>query len=387
VYNFPKSGFGPGGGLNAFSPQDEPDRKHRAQDPRLENKDTINMTRRLLLLLALGCLTLPPTRSVLAQETTVKAVLFYNPNCGACKTVINETLPPLMLKHDKALLIFTVDVTNPEGKSLYEAALAALSVPAEQNGVPLLIVEGTYLSGLTSIQNQFPGLIDATLGSGGSDWPAIPGLEAALQKAGFTRAPASLGEKFLNDQPANSLAVIVLGMLFLSLVFSILITFRPAPKFMDSVPAWLFPVLLLIGMSVASYLTYTELTQSEVFCGGISNCTAVQESQYSKLLGVISVGEFGLIGYLMVGLASILYRRTRGMPRTIAAIAVFGFAVFGVSFSIYLTFLEPFVIGATCLWCLTSALIMALVLPLTTRAVRDVLQPYTQSVPGTAAGG
>jgi len=145
--------------------------------------------------------------------------------------------------------------------------------------------------------------------------------------------------------------------------------------------------LLLIGMSVAAYLTYTELTKSEVFCGGISNCTAVQESQYSKLLGILSVGEFGIAGYILIGLAWIFHRKAHGMRKTIAAIAMFGFAVFGVSFSIYLTFLEPFVIGATCLWCLTSALIMGLVLPLTTGSVRDVLQPFTQSGAGAASGG
>ena len=37
----------------------------------------------------------------------------------------------------------------------------------------------------------------------------------------------------------------------------------------------------------------------------------------------------------------------------------------GVLFSIYLTFLEPFVIGATCLWCLSSATIMTLLFLLT----------------------
>jgi uncharacterized membrane protein len=31
-------------------------------------------------------------------------------------------------------------------------------------------------------------------------------------------------------------------------------------------------------------------------------------------------------------------------------------------FSIYLTFLEPFVIGATCIWCLTSAVIITLIM-------------------------
>ena len=33
----------------------------------------------------------------------------------------------------------------------------------------------------------------------------------------------------------------------------------------------------------------------------------------------------------------------------------------GTLFSIYLTFLEPFVIGATCAWCITSALVMTLI--------------------------
>ena len=34
----------------------------------------------------------------------------------------------------------------------------------------------------------------------------------------------------------------------------------------------------------------------------------------------------------------------------------------GTLFSIYLTVLEPFVIGATCLWCLSSAVIMTVIM-------------------------
>ena len=37
-------------------------------------------------------------------------------------------------------------------------------------------------------------------------------------------------------------------------------------------------------------------------------------------------------------------------------------AIFGVVFSAYLTFLEPFVIGASCFWCLTSAVWMLTIL-------------------------
>jgi uncharacterized membrane protein len=36
--------------------------------------------------------------------------------------------------------------------------------------------------------------------------------------------------------------------------------------------------------------------------------------------------------------------------------------VVGTLFSIYLTFLEPFVIGATCAWCLTSAVLMTVLM-------------------------
>jgi uncharacterized membrane protein len=53
--------------------------------------------------------------------------------------------------------------------------------------------------------------------------------------------------------------------------------------------------------------------------------------------------------------------------------------VAGTLFSIYLTFLEPFVIGATCAWCLASAIIMTLLLwiiaPLGRQALWLFLQP------------
>ena len=39
-----------------------------------------------------------------------------------------------------------------------------------------------------------------------------------------------------------------------------------------------------------------------------------------------------------------------------------GMSVVGTAFSAYLTFLEPFVIGASCGWCLTSAVLMLMLL-------------------------
>jgi uncharacterized membrane protein len=335
------------------------------------------MVRRIGLLIIVTLLLFSAV-PVQAKVPSVNAVLFYDPGIEDCKQLINNILPPLLVQYDPSLLIFTVDITKPEGGSLYQAAIASLGIPQGEQSVPLMIIGDKYFSGLPSIQSQFPPLVEQDIARGGTQWPTFPGLMDALQKAGLSSKPLTPRDKFLADQPANSLAVIVLAGLILSLIFSILITFRSAPKYLESIPEWVFPALLILGLGVAAYLSYTELTRSEVFCGGISHCQAVQDSQYSKILGVISIGEFGVIGYCLIGLSWIVHRFSRGMQKEIASIAMFGFAVFGVSFSIYLTFLEPFVIGATCLWCLTSAIIMGLVLPLTTNPVRSAI---LESVP------
>jgi uncharacterized membrane protein len=48
-------------------------------------------------------------------------------------------------------------------------------------------------------------------------------------------------------------------------------------------------------------------------------------------------------------------------------------ALFGTVFSIYLTYLELFVIKAVCIWCLSSAVIMALLMLLTLPAATQWL--------------
>jgi uncharacterized membrane protein len=51
-------------------------------------------------------------------------------------------------------------------------------------------------------------------------------------------------------------------------------------------------------------------------------------------------------------------------------------AFFGTLFSLYLTYLEPFVIKAVCMWCLSSAAIITLLLLLNVGpAVQDFNAP------------
>jgi uncharacterized membrane protein len=129
--------------------------------------------------------------------------------------------------------------------------------------------------------------------------------------------------------------------------------------------AWMDAALLILsvaGLGVALYLTYVETRAVAAVCGPIGDCNAVQSSSYSKLFGVLPVGLLGALGYVAILAAWLWGRFGAGRLSDYAPLAVHGLAVFGTLFSIYLTFLELFVIRAVCMWCLSSAAIMALVM-------------------------
>jgi uncharacterized membrane protein len=73
----------------------------------------------------------------------------------------------------------------------------------------------------------------------------------------------------------------------------------------------------------------------------------------------------GLLGYAAILIVWIVARFGHGPLAGLAWSALLAMTLFGTLFSIYLTFLEPFVIGATCAWRLTSAVVMTALLALT----------------------
>jgi len=80
----------------------------------------------------------------------------------------------------------------------------------------------------------------------------------------------------------------------------------------------------------------------------------VQQSQYATIFG-IHIGILGIVGYALLLGGWIVARKGKGRLAYFGAVVSAAIAAGGTLFSIYLTFLEPFVIGATCMWCLTSA--------------------------------
>lgn len=130
-------------------------------------------------------------------------------------------------------------------------------------------------------------------------------------------------------------------------------------------PDWLVAALAAAALLVAGYLAATKLAGgSALFCSAGSGCDVVQASRYAVFLGLPTAlwgaGLYAAIG----GLA--LARLTVG--RWLAA---FLLAVAAASFSLYLTYLELFVLRAVCAYCvLSAALALALVAVLLARRPR-----------------
>jgi uncharacterized membrane protein/glutaredoxin len=161
-----------------------------------------------------------------------------------------------------------------------------------------------------------------------------------------------------SSQPfVTPLAAVVLVALLAALV-SLLVS----PRAVMKLPNWMLPVVTIAGIGVAAYLAHIEVSQAEAYCGLVGNCNVVQQSLYARLFGVLPIGILGIVGYLAILLIWLVKQFGSQHLAATSQAGLLVMSLFGVAFSIYLTFLEPFIIGATCIWCLTSAIIMVLVM-------------------------
>ncbi|HEX5850677.1 MAG TPA: vitamin K epoxide reductase family protein [Rubrobacter sp.] len=125
--------------------------------------------------------------------------------------------------------------------------------------------------------------------------------------------------------------------------------------------------LAVVGVLISAYLTWTHFAGLTPVCTGSGEgCQTVQSSRYASLLG-IPVAVLGLVAY-------------GGLVFSVAVWAEIGIflsfliSLVGTLFSVYLTYLEVFIIGALCQWCLASAVIMVAALVCATLAVLPLLR-------------
>jgi len=114
-------------------------------------------------------------------------------------------------------------------------------------------------------------------------------------------------------------------------------------------------VLSGIGIALAIYLTYIHYTGLSPLCSTGGSCETVQTSIYSKLSGV-PVALMGLIGYILIFGSLIIKQSER--TRLITTVLTLG----GFTFSAYLTYRELYSIHAICEWCVSSAIILTILM-------------------------
>ena len=127
--------------------------------------------------------------------------------------------------------------------------------------------------------------------------------------------------------------------------------------------------LATFGIGVATYIAIADSGGGSPVCvGGSHGCQTVADSAYSHLAGV-NIAIFGIGGYVLLLAAAIL----RG---DLARMGGFAISLLGFGYSVYLTYLELFVIDAVCQWCVASAILMTILFAVNaTRMVRYVGRP------------
>jgi len=117
---------------------------------------------------------------------------------------------------------------------------------------------------------------------------------------------------------------------------------------------WAVAALALIGAGIAGYLTYTRLRGFPPVCP-TSGCEIVQNSPYSKLIG-IPVALLGFLTYLSIFATTVVrHPLAKQVGVTIVLVAL--------GFNAYLLYIQEHEIGRYCTWCVSNEIVSAILAP------------------------
>ncbi|MFL5500576.1 MAG: vitamin K epoxide reductase family protein [Gemmatimonadaceae bacterium] len=129
--------------------------------------------------------------------------------------------------------------------------------------------------------------------------------------------------------------------------------------------------LALAGIFISLYLTLYKLgIIGELSCS-IGSCETVNTSKWSRFLG-LPVAAWGLLFYLDVFAVALVGTFPRFEDERVISVVLATQAAIGVLFSAWLTYLELGVIHAICIWCVTSACIVTLILIVSLIDLREI---------------
>ena len=129
--------------------------------------------------------------------------------------------------------------------------------------------------------------------------------------------------------------------------------------------------LAILGLLVSIYMTVFKITSNDNMCVGSKDCSVVNASKYSEVNG-IPVAVVGVVGYLSI-LGIHWFERKNDFFKTNGSMLLFGIALIGFFFTVWLIYVEITLLKAYCPFCITSQVTMTLIFILS--LVRVIRQP------------
>lgn len=129
--------------------------------------------------------------------------------------------------------------------------------------------------------------------------------------------------------------------------------------------------LALAGIVVSSVSLHHHYGTSQTnYCdfGASFNCDIVNRSIYSTILGVPDA-LIGILGYAALLALATVYRAKSEAPAMLLIASVAG-----LSFALYLTYVEAFVLATWCILCLSSLSLMILITGLSSFLVASAMR-------------
>lgn len=130
-------------------------------------------------------------------------------------------------------------------------------------------------------------------------------------------------------------------------------------------------LVALAGMFVALYLTLYKLGYIGTLACAVGSCEKVQTSKWATFLG-FPVGAWGVGYYVAVLVVSLAGLSPVFVERRIISRILVAMTGVGVVFSLWLTYLELFVIDAICIYCVISAILAIVLFVISWQDLRDV---------------
>jgi len=117
--------------------------------------------------------------------------------------------------------------------------------------------------------------------------------------------------------------------------------------------------LAVVGLLVSIYMTIYKITGNDGMCLGSGDCSTVNASRFSEVNG-IPVSVIGVLGYVAI-LAVHFYENRNSFIRQNATLLVFGMALAGFIFTLWLIYVELTLLKALCPFCVTSQVTMTII--------------------------